>query len=108
MVKDGLGTGWVMSQIVIATILVSTVILTGLQLFLHRLTTKILHFSFIALKQELKEAIDQILSGEITTAEPVTPMQMLVMDIVKSKLQPAPPRIDDLASNTRDASGKFA
>ena len=71
-----------MTQWVIISIVVSTVVLAGLQLFLNRITTRILHFSFLALKQELKDAIERVLNGDLPAAEPVTPMQLMVMDIM--------------------------
>ena len=92
---------------VIISIVVSTVVLAGLQLFLNRITTRILHFSFLALKQELKDAIERVLNGDLPAAEPVTPMQLMVMDIIKSKLKPQSKTIEDLTITNRDEKGKF-
>ena len=96
-----------MTQWVIISIVVSTVVLAGLQLFLNRITTRILHFSFLALKQELKDAIERVLNGDLPAAEPVTPMQLMVMDIIKSKLKPQSKTIEDLTITNRDEKGKF-
>ena len=97
-----------MSQYVYIGISISTVIIVVLTIFLHRTTTKILHLSFVALRNELRDALETVLSGNMAVAEPINPMQLLMMDLIKSKMNPRKPSIEDLTEQTRDESGKFA
>ena len=101
--KGGVRVGWGVFQLIIATIALSTLINVLLLFFLHRTTTRLLHLSFLALKEEIANAIQQVLGGNIQPTEPINPFQMLLIDYVKANMTKKSPDLEIL----RGDDGKF-
>lgn len=63
--------------------------------------------SFIALKEEISNAIKQILEGDLPLAEPVNPIQLFIMDYLKNNMAQKNTNLELLQNKERDDMGKF-
>lgn len=85
----------------ISIIALLTVLQTLFLMYLHKLTLSVIHTSLLALKSEIADAINQVISGEgvLSEAQSVTPIQMFIMDYLKQNMRPKNPDLNKLRND---------
>jgi|TARA_R110000822_G_scaffold81551_1_gene193579 hypothetical protein len=101
-IKDFLGFGWGVSQLIIGIIALQTLLLCLFVIFLHRGMITVLQRGLLDLDNKIAAAIQNLMSGELNLPEPINPMQQMIMSIIQQKMQPT-----NEETPIRDISGKF-
>ena len=71
----------------IAIMGLQTLLLTIIMIFFFRGLTRTLLESFIALDNQISEAIKTLIEGEINLPDPPNPLQQILMEVVMKNLQ---------------------
>ena len=90
MIKDFLGFGLGVSQLIIGIIALQTLCICLFLIFLHRGMISVIQSGLLELDNKLASAIQNLISGEINLPDAPNPMQALIMELVKQKMQIKP------------------
>ena len=74
-----------------------------LTIILHRGMIKILNMSINMLDSKIAQAIKSVIEGDLPIAEPISPIQQMLMSVIQQNLSKTAPDISIL----RDENGKF-
>ena len=103
MIKDFLGLGLGVSQLIIGIIALQTLCIFLFLIFLHRGMILILQNGLMELDNKIASAIQNLMSGEFDLPDPINPMQQMIMSFIQQKMKPIP----DQEIMIKDAKGKF-
>ena len=103
MIKDFLGFGSGVSQLIITIIALQTLCICLFLIFLHRGMITVLQSGLLDLDNKIATAIQNLMSGELNLPEPINPMQQMIMSLIQQKM--SSPGIEKIP--IKDIEGKF-
>ena len=103
MIKDFLGFGLGVSQLIIGIIALQTLCICLFLVMLHRGMITVIQRGLLELDNKLASAIQGLIGGELNLPDAPNPMQAMIIELVKQRMQIKPAQ----EVLIKDKDGKF-